>query len=111
MSGLRALPARRIVGMIGDAAERWSDADFPPRVRAAHAVMARLGYSEPVVDYALDRLFFGLTPAALTAAIASELGAVEALDGPRERDGAPAAWARGVDRVALVSSDTTIGVA
>jgi Acyl-CoA reductase (LuxC) len=108
---LRALPARRIVGMICDAAERWSDADFPPRVRATHAVMARLGYAEPVVDYALDRLFFGITPAALTAAIASELGTVEALDGPRERDGAPAAWARGVERVALVSSDTTIGVA
>ncbi len=108
---LRALPARRIVGLIADAAERWSDADFPPRVRATQAVMARLGYSEPVVDYALDRLFFGLTGPALSAAIAAELGTVEALDGVRERAGAPAAWARGAERVAIVSSDSTIGVA
>ncbi len=108
---LRALPARRIVGFIADAAERWSDADFAPRVRATHAIAARLGYSEPVVDYALDRLFFGVTRETLTAAIVSELGGVEALDGAVPRAGAPAAWARGVDRVAIVSSDTTIGVA
>ncbi len=67
---LRALPARRIVAHVADAAERWSDADFPPRVRAALAIEARLGYSAPVVDYALDRLFFGVTRAALEAAIA-----------------------------------------
>ncbi len=108
---LRALPARRIVAHIADAAERWSDADFPPRVRATLAIEARLGYSTPVVDYALDRLFFGITRAALEAAIAAELGSVDALDGTVERSGAPAAWARGVDRAAIVSSDTTIGVA
>jgi hypothetical protein len=108
---LRALAARRIIGHVADAAERWSDADFPPRVRASLAVEARLGYSAPVVDYALDRLFFGVTRAALEAAIAAELGSVAALDGFAERAGAPAAWARGVDRVAIVSSDTTIGVA
>jgi hypothetical protein len=108
---LRALAARRIVGHVADAAERWSDADFPPRVRASLAVEARVSYSAPVVDYALDRLFFGLTRDALEAAIASELGSVAALDGFAQRAGAPAAWARGVDRVAIVSSDTTIGVA
>ena len=108
---LRALPARRIVAHVADAAERWSDADFPPRVRATLAIEARLGYSTPVVDYALDRLFFGVTRAALEAAIAAELGSVDALDGVVERPGAPAAWARGVDRAAIVSSDTTIGVA
>ena len=108
---LRALAALRIVGHVADAAERWSDADFPPRVRASLAVEARLGYSAPVVDYALDRLFFGMTRDALEAAIASELGSVAALDGFVERPGAPAAWARGVDRVVVVSSDTTIGVA
>ncbi|HZO94496.1 MAG TPA: acyl-CoA reductase [Candidatus Baltobacteraceae bacterium] len=108
---LRALSARRIIGFIADAAERWSDADFAPRVRATHAIAKRLRYSEPVVDYALDRLFFGITRDALTATIASELGSVDALDGVVARAGAPAAWARGVDRVAIVSSDTTIGVA
>jgi hypothetical protein len=108
---LRALPARRVVAHIADAAERWSDADFPPRVRATLAIEARLGYSTPVVDYALDRLFFGATRAALEAAIADELGSVDALDGVVERRGAPAAWARGVDRVTIVSSDTTVGVA
>ncbi|HEV2737122.1 MAG TPA: acyl-CoA reductase [Candidatus Elarobacter sp.] len=108
---LRALSARRIAAHVADAAERWSDADFPPRVRAALAIEARLGYSAPVVDFALDRLFFGITRGALEAAIASELGSIDALDGIVERRGAPAAWARGVDRVTIVSSDTTIGVA
>lgn len=108
---LRALPALRIIGAIADAAGRWRDADFPPRVRATAAIEARLGYTTPVVDYALDRLFGGVTRTALEAAIASELGSVDALDGVVERNGAPAAWARGVDRVAIVSSDATIGVA
>ncbi|HYW54129.1 MAG TPA: acyl-CoA reductase [Dongiaceae bacterium] len=108
---LRMLPARRVIAHVADAAERWCDADFPPRVRATAAIRARLGYSEPVVDYALDRLFSGVTRDALEAAIASELGSVDALDGVAERRGAPAAWARGVDRVVVVSSDTTIGVA
>ena len=108
---LRALPAHAIVTAIADAAERWTDADFPPRVRATAALQARLGYSMPVVDYALDRLFGGLTAAVLSAAIAAELGTVAALDGFVATGGRPAAWARGVARVTIVSSDTTIGVA
>jgi hypothetical protein len=108
---LRALPARRIIAHAGDAAERWSDADYPPRVRATAAIEARTGYTAPVVDYALDRLFFGITRTALEAAIAAELGSVDALDGVVPRAGAPAAWARGAGRVTIVSSDTTIGVA
>ncbi|MDB5043181.1 MAG: hypothetical protein JWN27_3907, partial [Candidatus Eremiobacteraeota bacterium] len=108
---LRALPARRIAAHIADAAERWSDADFPPRVRATAAVEARLRYSTPVVEYALDRMFFGITASALEAAIASELGSFQALDGFTARANAPAAWARGVDRALIISSDTTIGVA
>jgi hypothetical protein len=108
---LRTLSARRIIGFIADAAERWSDADFAPRVRATRAIGERLGYSEPVVDYALDRLFFGITRDALEAAIVSELGALAALDGVVARTNAPAAWARGAERVVIVSSDTTIGVA
>jgi hypothetical protein len=108
LSALRDLPAARIVGFIADAAERWADADFAPRVRATRAIVDRLGYSEPVVDYALDRLFFGITRAALEAAIAGELRSLAALDGPVARGGA---WARGVDRAVIVSSDTTIGVA
>ena len=67
-AALRALPARAIVRAIADAAERWSDADFPPRVRATAAIEERLGYTMPVVDYALDRLFGGITADALTAA-------------------------------------------
>ena len=108
---LRALRAERIVAFVADAAQRWCDADYAPRVRATAAIEARLGYSTPVVDYALDRLFGGVTRASLAAAIASELGSADALDGVVARAGAPAAWARGVDRVAVVSSDTTIGVA
>jgi Acyl-CoA reductase (LuxC) len=138
---LRALPAARIIGFVADAAARWCDADFAPRVRATAAIEARLGYTTPVVDYALDRLFGGITRESLTAALTSELGSVGALDGVAERHavaarhdaaerhdvtarhdaaqrydaaqrhGVPAAWARGVDRVVIVSSDTTIGVA
>jgi len=108
---LRALPAKRIIAFVADAAERWRDADYAPRVRATAAIETRLGYSTPVVDYALDRLFGSVTREALEAAIASELGSIEALDGTAERRGAPAAWARGVELAVIVSSDTTIGVA
>jgi hypothetical protein len=108
---LRDVPARTIVNAVADAAERWYDADFPLRVRATAAIEARLGYTEPVVDYALDRLFAGITRDTLGAAIADELGSLDALDGFVERPGRPAAWARGVERAAIVSSDTTIGVA
>ena len=110
-TALRSLPAARIVAAIADAAERWTDADFPPRVRATAAVEARLGYTTPTVEYALDRLFGGITRDALGAAIAGELGSLDALDGPVVRPGRPAAFARGVERVTIVSSDTTIGVA
>ena len=108
---LRALPARAIVASIADAAERWSDADFPPRVRATAAIEKRLRYPTPVVDYALDRLFGGITRQALTAAIVHELGSLDALDGPVATSGRPTAWARGVGRATIVSSDSTIGVA
>jgi acyl-CoA reductase LuxC len=110
-TGLRTLPARAIVRALADAAERWTDADFPPRVRAAAAISARLGYTPPVVDYALDRLFAGVTVEAVRAAIVDELGSLDSLDGFVERSGRPAAWARGANAVTIVSSDTTIGVA
>ena len=108
---LRDRSAAEIVASISDAAERWSDADFPPRVRVTAAIEARLGYSTPVVDYALDRLFFPVRGPALIAAIEAEIGSLAALDGPLERPGDRATFARGVDRVTIVSSDTTIGVA
>jgi hypothetical protein len=73
--------------------------------------MARTGYSEPVVDYALDRLFEPITRAALQATIASELGSLEALDGFVTRAGRPDVFFRGAGKVTIVSSDTTIGVA
>ena len=110
-SGLRELPARRIVAAIGDAAARWTDADYPPRVRATAAIVQRTGYTEPVVDYALDRLFGEVTSASLTAAIEGEIGSLRALDGFVARDARPDAFARGIDGVAIVASDTTIGVA
>jgi Acyl-CoA reductase (LuxC) len=110
-SGARQLSARRILSAIADAAWRWTDADFPPRVRATRAVMERTGYTEPVVDFALDRLFEALTAPALTAAIEGELGSLEALDHFIVRNGRPDGFARPIGRVAVVASDTTIGVA
>ncbi len=110
-SRLRELPARAIVTAIADAAARWSDADFPPRVRVTAAIEARTGYTTPVVDYALDRLFFSLRADALIATITNELGSLEALDGFTRAPFRPDGWARGADHVVFVASDTTIGVA
>lgn len=108
---LRALPAVRIIRAIADAAQRWADADFPPRVRATDAIAARTGYSVPVVDYALDRLFFPLSEQALNATIESEIGNLQALDGFAPAPGRPDRFARGLDRVCIIASRTTIGVA
>ncbi len=110
-AALGRVPARRIVAAIADACERWTDADFPPRVRATRAIMERLEYSEPVVDFALDRLFKPVTAAAVGAAIEGELGSIEALDGFVQRALRPQGFARAAGRVTIVSSDTTIGVA
>jgi hypothetical protein len=101
----------RVIRAIGDAAKRWRDADFPPRVRTTRALIERTGYTEPVVDYALDALFGSLTAAALEDTIASELGSLAALDGFVARRGRPDVRFAGVARTAIVSSDTTIGVA
>jgi hypothetical protein len=80
-------------------------------VRAAAAIEARLGYTLPVVDHALDRLFGGITADALTATAVDELGSLACLDGFTAHAGRPDAWAHDAGRVAIVSSDTTIGVA
>jgi hypothetical protein len=111
MTALRAVPARRIVGAVADSAARWADADFPPRVRLLDRVVERTGYTQPVVEYALDQLFGSITAAALEATIAGELGHVEALDRVVPRAGRPSAQAVPVGNVCVISSRTTIGVA
>ena len=107
---LRALPARAIAASIAGAAQRWTDADFPTRVRATAAIAERTAYSEPVIDAALDRLFSTIDADVLERTIAGELGSLTALDGFVQRPGRPDAYAARVGRVAIVSSDTTIGV-
>ena len=99
MSGLAAIPARRIIAAISDAAERFADADFPPRVRLLDGIVARTGYSVPVVEFALDELFGSISVDALTDVIETELGSVAALDAAPGRN------------VCILSSRTTIGVA
>ncbi len=108
---LRDLSASSIIAAIAAAAGRWCDPAFPPRAALVPRIAERTGYAEPVVRYALDRLFETLTADALRAAIAGELGSLAALDGFVRRPGRPDGFARGVERVAIVSSDTTIGVA
>jgi len=110
MSKTYSLDAASIIGAAADAAQRWSDADFPPRVRATDAIAKRTGYTVPVVDYALDRLFVPLRAAALERAVTQELGSLAALDRFVERDGAHSR-AYPVGNVVIVSSETTIGVA
>lgn len=104
-------PVRSIVGAVADAAARWTDPDFPPRVRALMGVCDRTGYSQPVVEYGFDRLFAPLTRDAIAAVIASELGSLDALDAFVAPPGRPPARALPVGRVCIVSSRTTIGVA
>lgn len=111
MTALAAIPARRIITALADAAARWADADFPPRVRLLEPIAARTGYSIPVIEYALDQLFGSITAEALTATIGSELGSLEMLDGFHPRAGRNRAFARPVGSVCVISSRTTIGVA
>ncbi len=104
MTALASVPLRRIAAAIGDAAARWCDADFPPRVRATGSIVERTGYSIPAVEFALDALFGELRADALLETILRELGDMEALD-------APGARAYPLGRIAILSSRTTIGVA
>jgi len=96
---------------LADAAGRWRDADFAPRVRATRGIIERTGYTQPVVDYALDRLFGAIGRDVVLATIEQELGSLDALERFVPRDARPAVMYRGDLRVAIVSSDTTIGVA
>jgi hypothetical protein len=111
MTALARTPVRRIVRAIGDAAARWADADFPPRVQLLDRIVERTGYTTPVVEYALDTLFSSLATDAIEAVIAGELGSTAALDAFTPRAGRPDAQARPVGSVCIISSRTTIGVA
>ncbi len=104
-------PVRSIVRAVADAAERWTDPDFPARVRVTTAVCERTGYSVPVVEYALDRLFSALTRDAIEGVIRNEVGSLEALDGFVDAPGRLRSRALPVGRVCILSSRTTIGVA
>ncbi len=106
-----AIDVRRAARAIADAAARWQNADFSPRVRITRALRERTGYSEPVVDYALDALFGAIDERAVLSTIERELGDLAALERFVARDGAPDVTYAPVGRAAIVSSDTTIGVA
>jgi hypothetical protein len=110
-AALAGVPARKIVRAIANAAERWSDGDFPPRVRILDRIVERTGYSLPAVEYALDRLFFSVTESELIATIRGELGSLNFLDRFAHREGRPDAWASPAGKVCIISSRTTIGVA
>jgi hypothetical protein len=80
-------------------------------VRATRALIERTGYTEPVVDYALDALFGAIDAETIASTIAGELGSLAALDGFVTRPGRARVRYAGLARAAIVSSDTTIGVA
>jgi hypothetical protein len=107
ISGQR--PVRSLIRAVSDASRRWSNGDFPPRVRALRAIVERTGYSEPVAEYALDRLFSSISNEALASAIAGELGDLEVLDRFVERRG-ERVRALPAGRICIISSRTTIGV-
>lgn len=104
-------PVRAIAAAIDAAAVAWSLPDFEPRVQARDAVSRRTGYSEPMVEYAFDRLFGVLRRDAIETVIEDELGSLDALDRFVERVGRPRAAALPIGRVCIVSSRTTLGVA
>jgi hypothetical protein len=108
---VKHLRAKTIARAIGDASARWRDADFPARVRATRAIEKRMAYTEPVIDYALDALFGSIDIAAIEAILADELGSIDALDGFVARAGRPDVTYVARDPIAVVASDTTIGVA
>ncbi len=108
---MHRLRARQIVRAIADAATRWHDADFPPRVRVLDGICARTGYSVPVVEYALDALFGSIGEAALVETIARELGTLDVLDRLTPRGDGMSAQALPVGTACIISSRTTIGVA
>jgi len=99
------------VRAVADAAARWADADFPPRVRLLERIVQRTGYTTPVVEYALDRLFESFTGDELESTIARELGSIDALDAFVEREGRPRARALPAGNACIISSRSTIGVA
>lgn len=105
-----SLGAASLIRAVADAARRWSDADFPPRVRVQNATVKRTGYTLPVVEFALDRLFSSLDEHSLHASIVQELGSADALD-RFVRHGNARMRAYPVGKVVIVSSQTTIGVA
>ncbi|HEV2261532.1 MAG TPA: acyl-CoA reductase [Candidatus Rubrimentiphilum sp.] len=108
---LTQMPARSIVRSIAHAAERWTDADYPPRVRVLDRIAERTGYCIPAVEFALDRLFESITEDAIVATIEDELGSLETLDRFVPRKGRPDAHAAPLGDVCIISSRTTIGVA
>jgi acyl-CoA reductase-like NAD-dependent aldehyde dehydrogenase len=108
---LANVPAKSIARAIANAAERWSDGDFPPRVRILDRIADRTGYSLPAIEYALDRIFFSINERDLLAVIGSELGGTQFLDGFAPRSGRPDAWAAPAGGVCIISSRTTVGVA
>jgi hypothetical protein len=108
---VKALPVRSIVDAVAGAAAAWSDPRFAPRRRAIDAVSARTGYSPPVVEFALDRLFRSLTGEAIAAVITGELGSLDVLDGFVDVGARGTTRALPLGRVCIISSRTTIGVA
>jgi hypothetical protein len=104
-------PVRAVIGAIDAAAARWSDADFAPRRRAVERVAARTGYSVPVVEYAIDRVFAPMRREAIEAVIIGELGCLDVLDRFVERPGRGRVAALPLGRICVISSRTTIGVA
>ena len=103
--------ARDVVEAVAVSARHWTDRNYEPRRSAVTAVVKRTGYSLPVAETALDRLFGPLNAEAIEAAIAAELGSLAVLDRFVARAGTGRVRALPIGRACILSSRTTIGVA
>lgn len=77
---LEALPAARVVRLLGEAGGKWADAAFPLRRRAEAELPGILGMSRVMVSRSLELLAEALSEEALRARLEAEIGPLEALD-------------------------------
>ncbi|MBM3460844.1 MAG: AMP-binding protein [Armatimonadetes bacterium] len=82
---LETVPLSHILQVFDEVSRRWRDPEYPGRRQALQHMPEVVGFSQPMVEAALDALCDVMQKSALEKKIRLELGAREALDGWRWR--------------------------